>query len=225
MGFKAKRADFRRWTALGIAAICLSAAPAIAAPLSIVGFGDSLMAGYELPQDQTFTAKLQSELKQRGYDVVIANAGVSGDTSSDGLSRLAWSVPDGTDAVLLEQGANDALRGVSPEKTKANLDAMIGRLHDRGIAVLLVGMLAPPNMGEAYTKTFDAIFDGLAKKYDLVFYPFFLDGVATHPDRQLSDGLHPNDKGTSIMAERFLPYAEKLIDEVRARQAEAGKKG
>ena len=151
-----------------------------------------------------------------GYDVEISNAGVSGDTTSDGLARLAWSVPEGVDGVMLELGGNDALRGIPPAQTRANLARMIERLQARNIKVLLVGILAPPNMGEDYARNFDPIFPDLAKKYDLVLYPFFLDGVATHADLQLSDGMHPNGKGVAVMTSRFLPYAERLIDRIKA---------
>ena len=197
------------------AILLLAALHADARTIRLVGLGDSLMAGYRLPQPDAFPARLQAALKAKGIDVEITNAGVSGDTTSDGLARLAWSVPDGTDGVLLELGGNDALRGIAPAKTRANLASMIERLQARKIDVLLIGILAPPNMGEDYGRKFDAIFPEMAKKYGLVFYPFFLDGVATHADRQLSDGMHPNAKGTAVMVERFLPYAERLIDRIK----------
>ncbi|MCR9136800.1 MAG: arylesterase [Alphaproteobacteria bacterium] len=194
----------------------LSLGMAHADSVSIVGFGDSLMAGYELAPEDAFPAKLEVALKDKGHAVTIANASVSGDTTSGGLARLDWSVPDGTDAVLLELGANDALRGISPEKTRENLDAMISRLKDRGIAVLLVGMLAPPNMGSDYANQFDTIYPELAKSHNVGFYPFFLDGVAAETGLDIGDGMHPNAKGIDIMVERFLPYAETLIDTVSA---------
>lgn len=184
--------------------------------VSIVGFGDSLMAGYELAPEDAFPAKLEVALKDKGRDVTIANASVSGDTTSGGLARLDWSVPDGTDAVLLELGANDALRGISPEKTRANLDAMISRLKERGIKVLLVGMLAPPNMGADYAARFDTIYPDLAQSHNITLYPFFLDGVAAETGLDIGDGMHPNAKGIDIMVERFLPYAETLINSVSA---------
>ncbi len=182
--------------------------------LNIVGFGDSLMAGYELSPSDAFPVKLETALKAKGHDVAIANAGVSGDTSSGGLSRLDWSVPDGTHAVLLELGANDALRGISPEKTRENLDMMIGKLKQRGIAVLLIGMLSPPNMGSDYQARFDRIYPELAKSHGVALYPFFLDGVAAQSGLDIGDGMHPNPKGVDIMVERFLPYAETLIAEI-----------
>lgn len=188
-----------------------SVASAQARPLRVVGFGDSLMAGYQLPQDASYTAQLQAALKARGLDVEMTNAGVSGDTTSAGLARLDWSVPDGTDAVILELGANDALRGISPEQTEKNLDAMLARLKERNIPAILVGILAPPNMGGDYAERFNAIYPRLSKKYDVPLYPFFLDGVVTHADLQLSDGMHPNEKGVGVMVERSLPTMESFL--------------
>ncbi|MGN6548738.1 MAG: arylesterase [Pararhizobium sp.] len=201
---------------LSLLAAALFALPAAARPFTIVGLGDSLMAGYRLPASDDFTGQLQAALKAKGYDVAVTDAGVSGDTTSDGLARIDWSVPDGTDAVLLELGGNDALRGIPPEKTRKNLQAMVSRLKQRGIAVLMIGILAPPNMGEAYANAFDPIFKEIAEENHLVFYPFFLDGVATHPGLQLDDGIHPNAKGVAVMVKRFLPYAERLIDGAKA---------
>ena len=192
-------------------AICGAISSAVAAPLQIVGFGDSLMAGYGLGPDQGFTDRLAAALKAKGHDVVIANAGVSGDTSSGGLSRLDWSVPDGTQLVILELGANDMLRGIAPDITNKNLDAMLAKLKERHIAVLLVGMRAAPNLGPDYQKAFDAIFPRLAEKYGVPLYPFFLDGVAGQPALQLEDGMHPNPKGVDRMVERILPTVEKAI--------------
>jgi len=184
---------------------------ASAEPLRIVGFGDSLMAGYGLDTGHSFPEKLQKALATAGHDVVIENAGVSGDTTSGGLSRLDWSVPDGTDLVILELGANDMLRGIAPDLTRRNLDAMIARLKERGIAVLLVGMRAAPNLGIDYQSAFDAIYPELAKKYDLVLYPFFLDGVAAERRLLLEDGMHPNSAGIDVMVERFAPVIEPLL--------------
>ncbi|RUU95177.1 arylesterase [Mesorhizobium sp. M6A.T.Cr.TU.017.01.1.1] len=191
--------------------ICGAISSARAEPLEIVGFGDSLMAGFGLGPDEGFTQKLEAALRAKGHDVTIANAGVSGDTSSGGLSRLDWSVPDGTQLVILELGANDMLRGVSPDITQKNLDAMLAKLKQRKIAVLLAGMRAAPNLGADYQNGFDAIFPDLAKKYDVALYPFFLDGVAGEPALQLEDGLHPNAKGIDRMVERILPDVEKAI--------------
>ncbi|AZO65382.1 MULTISPECIES: arylesterase [unclassified Mesorhizobium] len=191
--------------------ICGAISSARAEPLEIVGFGDSLMAGFGLGPDEGFTQKLEATLRAKGHDVTIANAGVSGDTSSGGLSRLDWSVPDGTQLVILELGANDMLRGVSPDITQKNLDAMLAKLKQRKIAVLLAGMRAAPNLGADYQNGFDAIFPKLAEKYGVPLYPFFLDGVAGEPALQLEDGLHPNAKGIDRMVERILPDVEKAI--------------
>ncbi|QLL63557.1 arylesterase [Sinorhizobium mexicanum] len=179
--------------------------------VSLVGFGDSLMAGFQLPPEDAFPARLQKALKDKGLDVAITNAGVSGDTTSGGLSRIDWSVPDGTKGVILELGANDALRGIPPEQSRKNLEAMIARLKERGIAVLLAGMMAPPNMGTDYAARFNPIYPELAAKYDLEFYPFFLDGVVTDGALKLEDGMHPNSRGVGEMVERFLPVAERFI--------------
>jgi len=207
MGFK----PFILAALLLVAGLAFGAGRASADPLRIVGFGDSLMAGYGLDTGQSFPEKLQKALATAGHDVVIENAGVSGDTTSGGLSRLDWSVPDGTDLVILELGANDMLRGIAPDLTRRNLDAMIARLKERGIAVLLVGMRAAPNLGIDYQSAFDAIYPELAKKYDLVLYPFFLDGVAAERRLLLEDGMHPNSAGIDVMVERFAPVIEPLL--------------
>jgi acyl-CoA thioesterase-1 len=189
----------------------LTAFPTVAEPYRIVGFGDSLMAGYGLGPGEGFPEKLQAALQKKGHDVVIANAGVSGDTSSGGLSRLDWSVPDGTQLVILELGANDMLRGIAPEVTEQNLDKMLGRLKERGMAVLLVGMVAAPNLGPDYADAFNGIFPRLAEKHSVQLYPFFLDGVAADRQFLLEDGMHPNAAGIDRMVERVLPTVEKLI--------------
>jgi len=196
---------------LSLAMTIALSATARAESVSLVGFGDSLMAGFQLPPEDAFPARLEKALRDKGLDVTIANAGVSGDTTSGGLARIDWSVPDGTKGVILELGANDALRGIPPEETRKNLAAMITRLKERGIAVLLAGMLAPPNMGAEYASRFNPIFPELAKEHNLVFYPFFLDGVVTEADLKLEDGMHPNGDGIGIMVERFLPTAELFV--------------
>ena len=185
-------------------------------PLAVVGFGDSLMSGFELPIQDSFTAQLEKALQDKGINVSIANAGVAGETTTDGLSRLDWSVPDGTDIVILEFGANDALRGISPEISEKNLSAIIERLQQRKIEVVLAGMLAPPNMGKDYEEKFNGIFPRLAAKYNVPLYPFFMDGVATQKSLQLDDGMHPNAKGVARMVEGFMPVMEKTIAESSA---------
>jgi len=188
-----------------------AAAPSWAEPFRIVGFGDSLMAGYGLGPGEGFPEKLEAALRARGHDVVIANAGVSGDTTSGGLSRLDWSIPDGTQLVILELGANDMLRGIDPALVEQNLDKMLARLKERKIEVLLAGMVAAPNLGHAYGEQFGTIYPKLAKKYDATLYPFFLDGVAGDAKLLLEDGMHPNAQGIDRMVENALPTVEKAI--------------
>lgn len=202
--------------ALGIAlcaalTLILSQTASQARSLNIVAFGDSLTAGYQLPPDEAFPAQLEALAKSKGLDVTITNAGVSGDTTADGLARLDWSIPDGTDGVILALGANDALRGLSPEDSAKNLDGMLARLKERKIAVLLSGILAPPNMGGDYEARFNAIHGDLAKKYGIALYPFLLDGVVLDSRLKLDDGMHPNGAGTKVMAEKFLPVFETFL--------------
>ncbi|MGB3832712.1 MAG: arylesterase [Mesorhizobium sp.] len=182
-----------------------------AEPLQIVVLGDSLAAGYGLGPGDGFTDKLQAALRARGHDVAVANAGVSGDTSSGGLSRLDWSVPDGTGLVILELGANDMLRGISPDITEKNLDAMLARLKARNIAVLLAGMRAAPNLGPDYQKAFDGLYPRLAEAHGVPFYPFFLDGVAGNAALNQADGMHPNAAGVDLIVERILSAVEKAV--------------
>lgn len=181
------------------------------AAIRLVGLGDSLMAGYGLDGADGFPARLQVALEERGHAVEIVDAGVSGDTTSGGLARLDWSIPDGVDGVILELGANDALRGLPPETTRDNLRSMIERLQARDIPVLLAGMLAPPNMGADYEARFNAIYPELAEEYGLVLYPFFLDGVTGDTAMLLPDGMHPNAQGIEKMVENILPYAEEFL--------------
>jgi len=190
-------------------------ARAAEAPVKLVVLGDSLSAGYGLPADATFPARLAKALTAKGIAVDVTNAGVSGDTASDGLARLDWSVPDGTEAVIVELGANDALRGIDPALTKATLDQIMSKLADRHIAIMLAGMQAPRNMGPDYVQAFDAIYPALASTHPVVFYPFFLDGVATDPKLNQGDSLHPNAAGVDVIVARILPRAEELIARVR----------
>lgn len=179
--------------------------------LRLVALGDSLSAGYGLAGNEAFPARLQAALKAKGHDVVIENAGVSGDTTSAGLARLDWSVPEGTQGVILELGANDALRGLDPAVAEASLDAILARLKERGIPVLLAGMRAPPNMGAAYKERFESIYPRLADKYGVPLYPFFLDGVAGQARLNLPDGIHPTAEGVDAIVERMLPAVEAFI--------------
>lgn len=193
------------------AAASTPAEPTPSDPVRIVALGNSLTAGYGLGPGQAFPDRLARALAAKGIAASIANAGVSGDTASGGLARLEWSVPDGTQAVILELGANDALRGVDPKVTRGALDAMLHWLKARRIAVLLCGMRAPPNLGRDYGEAFDAVFPQLARAHDVVFYPFFLEGIAA--DRRLNqpDGLHPTAEGVERIVERILPRVEELI--------------
>lgn len=186
-------------------------------PVRIVVLGDSLTAGLGLPAQSTFPVKLQSSLKNKGIDAEISNAGVSGDTSSGGRDRLDWSVPDGTDAVILELGANDALRGIDPKLTRDALEDVLKRLKARNIAVLLCGMLAPPNYGADYAARFNAIYPELAKQYGVPLYPFFLDGVAAEATLNQTDGMHPTAQGVDVIVSRILPSVEALLATIKAK--------
>jgi len=213
---------------IGLAAACaaqlaalVAALPATAQtarPVTIVALGDSLTAGYQLPPADAFPVKLQAALRAKGIAVTVENAGVSGDTSSGGLERLDWAVGDGVDAVILELGANDALRGIDPAITRRNLEAIIAKLKERNIPILLTGMIAPPNMGSTYGAAFNPIFPDIAARHGLLFDPFFLEGVAADRDLNLADGMHPNGRGVDIIVRRILPKVEELIAQVRSRR-------
>jgi acyl-CoA thioesterase-1 len=191
-------------------------------PLKLVALGDSLTAGYGLPGEAAFPAVLERALRAKGYAVSITNAGVSGDTTSGGLARLDWSVPDGTDGVILELGANDMLRGIDPNIPRQALDEILARLRERGIPVLLTGMYASRNLGAEYVARFEAIFPDLAKKYGVPLYPFFLDGVAGVRELALPDGLHPTAKGVQVIVERILPTVEGFVAQLAARPPAGG---
>jgi len=179
--------------------------------IRIAAFGDSLSAGYGLPQRAAFYSVLQRELKTRGLDVVVDNAAVSGDTATAGLARLDWSVQDGTDLAIVELGANDALRGIDPKITERALDDIVARLKARGMAVVLAGMLAPPNYGGDYARAFNGIFPRLAQKHDVPLYPFFLDGVVGIQRLNLPDGIHPTAEGVEEIVRRILPIVETAV--------------
>lgn len=178
---------------------------------TIIVFGDSLVAGYQLPAGEGFPDQLQQALDEKGVAAKIVGAGVSGDTTSSGLARLDWSIGDDADAVILELGANDALRGLPPVAARKNLDAMLNRLTERGLPVLLAGMLAPPNMGADYGEKFNSIYPDLAEKYGVALYPFFLDGVAANPALNMGDGIHPTKQGVALIVEKILPQVVELI--------------
>ncbi|KQT60068.1 GDSL family lipase [Methylobacterium sp. Leaf456] len=200
---------------LAAAALGGTMARAAEGPLKLVALGDSLTAGYRLPSDAAFPAVLERALKAKGRSVEITNAGVSGDTTTGGLDRLDWSVPDGTDGVILELGANDMLRGTDPAAARKALETIVVRLKERGIPVLLAGMLAAPNLGADYRARFDAIYPDLAKAHGLVLYPFFLEGVTGNRAHTLEDGLHPNAKGVETVAASILPTVETFLDTLK----------
>jgi len=197
----------------------MTAAPALAAPVKAVVLGDSLSAGLGLSAADAFPAKLQKALKDKGVDVEITNAGVSGDTASGGRDRLDWSVPQGTEAVIVELGANDALRGTDPAITRSALSDIVSRLKARGVAVLLLGMLAPPNYGSDYAARFNTIYPDLSKSFGVPLYPFFLDGVAADPKLNQADGIHPTAEGVDIIVKKILPTVEAFLGTIRGQRS------
>jgi acyl-CoA thioesterase-1 len=185
-------------------------------PVRIVALGDSLTAGYGLPASAAFPVRLQKALAAKGVGAEVTNAGVSGDTMSGGLARLDWSVPEGTQAVILELGANDMLRGLDPQVTRKAMQEILDRLRARHIAVLLCGMIATANLGPDYGRAFNSIFPELAAANHLLLYPFFLDGVAGLKELNQPDGLHPTAGGIDVIVDRILPKVEELVQEVRS---------
>lgn len=183
-----------------------------AQPVKLLALGDSLTAGYGLPEPQSFASQLEKALAAKGYDVTVINAGVSGDTTAGGRARLDWALADKPDAAIVELGANDMLRGLDPDQAKANLDAILKTLKERRIPTLLAGMLASPSLGKPYTDKFNAIYPDLAKAYDVPLYPFFLDGVALDRSLIQADGMHPNAQGVAVIVERILPSVTTLLD-------------
>lgn len=206
--------------ALIVATLVLASTPRAGAaaadrPVRIVALGDSLTAGLGLAANQAFPVRLEQALRAKGIAVEISNAGVSGDTATGGLARLDWSVPEGTDAVILELGANDMLRGFDPDVTRRALAEIVRRLTERRIVVLLAGMRAAPNLGPDYGRDFEAIYSELAARNRLLFYPFFLDGVAADARLNQRDGLHPTADGVDVIVARILPKVEELVGRVR----------
>jgi len=189
----------------------LAAGPAAAKPIRILALGTSLTQGYGLPPGTEFTVQMQAALKGAGIDAVVENAGVSGDTSAGGLSRLDWSLADHPKAVILELGSNDMLRGTPPDETDKNLRAILTRLKAAHIPVLLTGMKAQRNLGADYVAAFDPIYPRLARQYGVLFYPFILDGVAMNPKLNQADGMHPNPAGVKIVVARMLPLVKQLV--------------
>jgi acyl-CoA thioesterase-1 len=205
-----------RIAAAGLAVTVLGLAWAAAAPSGrhvpvILDFGDSLTAGYGLPESQAFPARLEAWLRRQGTAVQVVNAGVSGDTTAGGLARLDWSLADRPDLVILALGANDALRGIDPATVRANLDKMMRKIEAAGAKLLLLGMRAPPNWGEPYRRAFDRIFPELAQAHQVLFYPFILEGVAMQPELNQADGLHPNARGVAVMVGRVGPVVARAL--------------
>ena len=199
----------------GMVGIALSMTPlstnAAEQPVHILALGDSLTQGYGVPTGQEFPAQLERALKAKGLNASVINAGVSGDTTAGGLARTDWSLTPKPDAAIVEFGGNDALRGLSPAETEKNLDAMLAKLKAAGVPTLLAGMMSPRNMGADYAKAFDAVFPRLAKKYGVIFYPFFLDGVALKPELLQRDLLHPTPQGVAVIVGKMLPQVLQLV--------------
>jgi len=203
-----------RWFGIAVfAVVFLASSLSLAKERTILALGDSLTAGYGLAAQDGFTARLEAALRDRGVTARVINAGVSGDTSAGGLNRLDWLMAEKPDLVIVELGANDGLRGLDPAETRRNMDAILTRTNNGKTRVLLAGMLAPPNLGRDYADAFNEIFPQLAKKHKVPLYPFFLDGVAARPDLNLSDGIHPNEKGIKVIVDRILPYVLRALGE------------
>jgi len=213
------------WQALAATIMILALATPLSAsanlkdkPIHIVAYGDSLTAGYNLPKGDDFASQLEAALQRAGHNVRIANAGVSGDTTSGGVARFDWAIPEDAEAVILELGANDALRGISPAIARRNLETLIVKLKARNIPVLLAGMRALANWGTDYAGEFNAIYPELADKHDILLYPFFMEGVIDRPDLKLDDALHPNKQGVAEIVRRISPYAIELLGQVRPKK-------
>jgi len=208
---------------LTMAILLLSATFSVASekPIRILAFGDSLTSGYGVRPKDAFPNQLQKALKARGHDITVTNGGVAGDTTAAGLARFDWTVGNDVDAVILELGANDALRGMEPKVTRDNLQKILAKLHARKLPVLLVGMRSPANWGDTYADDFDAIFPALAKEHGLIFYPFFLEGVVLDSKLNQQDGMHPNAKGVAEIVRQIMPSVEELIGKVQAQRAAA----
>jgi acyl-CoA thioesterase-1 len=215
---KAKSTSYGHWLllvqAVAFAVVLAAASPAAARTIRLVVLGDSLTAGLGLPPGKAFPDRLQAALRARGWDVDVLNAGVSGDTAADGLARYDWAVPANADALIVELGANDMLRGLEPEATKKALSAILDKAHATRLATLIAGMRAAPNLGAEYDRAFDAIYPALAKDHDVALYPFFLDGVAGDPKLNQADGMHPTAAGVDAIVERIEPSVEQLLKQV-----------
>lgn len=210
-GYRAFTRVLKRWIALVLLTFAGVSPVAAADQIRLMVLGDSLTAGYGLPEKDAFPVRLQAALAKSGISAVVINAGVSGDTTAGGLARIGWALADKPTHALVELGANDALRGIDPKTTRRNLDAIVAKLQAAGIKVMLAGMYAPPNWGKDYEEDFRSIFPDLAKKYGIGLYPFFLDGVAAERALNQPDGIHPNEKGVAIIVERILPSVRRLL--------------
>jgi acyl-CoA thioesterase-1 len=197
-----------------VLAMFAAAAPAAEPPVRILVLGDSLVAGYGLATEDAFPVRLEARLRRAGYHVRVINAGVSGDTTAGGLARLDWALAEKPHIAIVELGANDGMRAINPMVTRRNLNRIVGRIKDRGVAVLLTGMVAPPNLGPAYGAAFKAVFPAVAKRHGVAFYPFFLAGVAAQPELNQRDGLHPNERGVATIVDRIVPYVVRLLQDL-----------
>lgn len=212
---------------LGVSASLYGTASAANDETVIIALGDSLTAGFGVVSNDSFPVRLQAALREAGVNARVVNAGVSGDTSAGGLARLDWVLAGNPglvpDLVIIELGANDGLRGLDPADMEANLDAILKRLTGKGVAAVLTGMVAPPNMGRAYGDAFNAVFPRLAKQHGVVFYPFFLEGVAAQPALNQRDGIHPNGAGVRVIVERFTPHLLRALAEIEQRAKTNGR--
>jgi acyl-CoA thioesterase-1 len=213
-----------------VARVCVNAVTAIAllfclqaradgqpGPIRILAFGASIIAGYGLEAQDALPAQLEKALRARGVDATVTDSGVSGETSAGGLARLDWALADDPDLVIVDLGGNDALRGLDPQATEANLDAIVARLKKEGRGVLIAGMLAPPNLGADYAAAFNAVFRDVAERHDVALYPFILDGVVMDPKLNQEDGIHPNAAGVKVIVERMLPAVLQAIERLDRR--------
>ena len=220
---KAKSTSYGHWLllvqAVAFAVVLAAASPVAARTIRLVVLGDSLTAGLGLPPGKAFPDRLQAALRARGLDVDVLNAGVSGDTAADGLGRYDWAVPANADALIVELGANDMLRGLEPEATKKALSAILDKARAARLPTLIAGMRAAPNLGAEYDRAFDAIYPALAKGHDVALYPFFLDGVAGDPKLNQPDGMHPTAEGVDIVVERIAPSLEEVLKQVKRQSA------
>jgi acyl-CoA thioesterase-1 len=216
---KAKSTSYGHWLllvqAVAFAVVLAAASPVAARTIRLVVLGDSLTAGLGLPPGKAFPDRLQAALRARGLDVDVLNAGVSGDTAADGLGRYDWAVPANADALIVELGANDMLRGLEPEATKKALSAILDKARAARLPTLIAGMRAAPNLGAEYDRAFDAIYPALAKGHDVALYPFFLDGVAGDPKLNQADGMHPTAEGVDAIVERIAPSVEEILKQVK----------